>query len=77
MPFIMDGLDTEDYDREYSDTDLLKRIGGYFRPHNRDEGIENLYLVGAGTHPGAGVSAVIQGAKVTAGLMLKDLEKAR
>ena len=50
---------------------------GYFRPHNRDQVIDNLYLVGAGTHPGAGVTAVIQGAKLTAGLMLKDLEKAR
>ena len=26
-----------------------------FRPHNRSEDIRNLYLVGAGTHPGAGV----------------------
>lgn len=50
---------------------------GYFRPHNRDQVIENLYLVGAGTHPGAGVTAVVQGAKVTAGLILKDLEKSR
>lgn len=50
---------------------------GYFRPHNRDQGFENLYLVGAGTHPGPGVTGVIHGAKVTAGLMLKDLEKTR
>src|SRR5690606_29280972 len=27
----------------------------YFRPHNRDKRIPGLYLVGAGTHPGAGV----------------------
>jgi ATP-binding cassette subfamily B protein len=33
MGFIMDGLDAEAYDREYSDRQLLKRILGYFRPH--------------------------------------------
>jgi len=30
--FIMNGLDAEDYDRHYSDGELLKRIVGYFRP---------------------------------------------
>ena len=33
MGFILDGLDTEDYDRNYSDKELLSRIAGYFRPH--------------------------------------------
>ena len=28
----------------------------YLRPHNQSEDIENLYLVGAGTHPGAGLA---------------------
>ncbi len=36
----------------------------WFRFHNRGEGIEGLYLVGAGTHPGAGVPGVICSAKV-------------
>ncbi|MEQ8825437.1 MAG: phytoene desaturase family protein [Filomicrobium sp.] len=36
----------------------------WFRFHNRAEGIENLYLVGAGTHPGAGLPGVISSAKV-------------
>jgi phytoene desaturase len=36
----------------------------WFRPHNRSEDIEGLYLVGAGTHPGAGMPAVISSAKV-------------
>ena len=36
----------------------------WFRYHNRAEGIENLYLVGAGTHPGAGVPGVVCSAKV-------------
>ena len=33
MGFVLDGLDTESYDRNYSDRDLLKRIVGYFRPY--------------------------------------------
>ena len=32
MGFVMDGLDAEDYDRQYSDGELLRRILGYFRP---------------------------------------------
>lgn len=45
----------------------------WFRPHNRDKHLHNLYLVGAGTHPGAGIPGVIGSAKATAGLMLEDL----
>lgn len=36
----------------------------WFRPHNRSEDIENLYFVGAGTHPGAGLPGVVSSAKV-------------
>lgn len=36
----------------------------WFRPHNRAEGIERLYLVGAGTHPGAGVPGVLTSAQI-------------
>lgn len=36
----------------------------YFRPHNRSEDIKNLFLVGAGTHPGAGVPGVLSSARV-------------
>jgi len=45
----------------------------WFRPHNRDSTLSNLYLVGAGTHPGAGVPGVIGSAKATAGLMLEGV----
>jgi phytoene desaturase len=45
----------------------------YFRVHNRDDVIPNLYFVGAGTHPGAGIPGVVGSAKATAGLMLQDL----
>jgi phytoene desaturase len=47
----------------------------WFRPHNRDDVISNLYLVGAGTHPGAGIPGVVASAKATAGLMLQDLAR--
>ncbi|WP_251133973.1 phytoene desaturase family protein [Rhodomicrobium sp. Az07] len=36
----------------------------YFRFHNKAEGIRNLFLTGAGTHPGAGIPGVICSAKV-------------
>src|SRR3546814_11579373 len=35
--------------------------------------IHNLYFVGAGTHPGAGIPSVVASAKATAGLMIEDL----
>ena len=44
----------------------------YFRPHNRDAEIPGLYLVGAGTHPGAGVPGVVNSAKATVGLIARD-----
>jgi phytoene desaturase len=44
----------------------------WFRTHNRDDKIPNLYFVGAGTHPGAGVPGVVGSAKATAALMLAD-----
>ena len=47
----------------------------YFRGHNRDDVIGNFYLVGAGTHPGAGIPGVVASAKATAGLMLEDLSR--
>ena len=46
----------------------------FFRGHNRDDYFRNLYLVGAGTHPGAGIPGVVGSAKATAGLMLEDLK---
>jgi phytoene desaturase len=36
----------------------------WFRPHNASTGVKGLYLVGAGTHPGAGVPGVISSARV-------------
>ncbi len=44
----------------------------YFRPHNKSEDIDNLYFVGASTHPGAGVPGVLLTAEATEQAILKD-----
>ena len=41
----------------------------WMRPHNRSEDIPNLYLAGAGTHPGAGIPGVISSGKIVANLI--------
>ena len=46
----------------------------YFRPHNRSEEIPNLYFVGAGTHPGAGLPGVLSSAKIADDLIARDTE---
>jgi phytoene desaturase len=38
----------------------------YWRPHNKDRDIPNLYFAGAGTHPGAGLPGVISSGKIVA-----------
>ena len=60
------------------DSDRKYRQNGYMDTDreskgNRDDRLKNLYLVGAGTHPGAGIPGVVGSAKATAGLMLEDL----
>lgn len=45
----------------------------WFRPHNRDDVLKNLYIVGAGTHPGAGIPGVVGSAKATASVIASDL----
>jgi len=44
MPFILDGLDSEDYDRTYNDRELLHRIAGYFRPYRSQILLTSLML---------------------------------
>jgi phytoene desaturase len=44
----------------------------YFRPHNRSEEVRNLYFVGAGTHPGAGLPGVLCSAKIADALIAQD-----
>jgi phytoene desaturase len=43
----------------------------WFRPHNRSEDFDNLYFVGAGTHPGAGLPGVLSSSKIAADLILE------
>lgn len=50
---------------------------GWFRPHNRSEDVPGLYLVGAGTHPGAGVPGVLMGAEATFTCIAEDLRMTR
>jgi len=45
----------------------------YFRPANRFRGVEGVYLVGGGTHPGSGLPVIYEGARITTGLMAQDL----
>ncbi|WP_347860736.1 phytoene desaturase family protein [Salimicrobium sp. PL1-032A] len=37
----------------------------YFRPHNRFDDLDNLWLVGGGTHPGSGLPTILESAKIT------------
>ena len=43
----------------------------WFRPHNRSEDFENLYFVGAGTHPGAGLPGVLSSSIIVEDLIAK------
>lgn len=86
MPGLRDRITTLfHYTPQDFETDLNSHLGSafslepiltqsaWFRVHNRDDRIENLYFVGAGTHPGAGIPGVVGSAKATAGLMIEDL----
>nr|MDJ0915125.1 hypothetical protein [Desulfobacterales bacterium] len=48
------------------------RQSAWFRFHNKDARIANLYFVGAGTHPGAGVPGVLSSAKVLQNIVKMD-----
>jgi phytoene desaturase len=72
---------------DYFENDLRSYLGNafgvepvltqsaFFRPHNRSEDIERLYLVGASTQPGAGTPSVMMSAKMTARLIADDIEE--
>jgi phytoene desaturase len=44
----------------------------WFRFHNRDPHIDNLYFAAAGAHPGAGIPGVLSSAKVVENLVIED-----
>jgi phytoene desaturase len=43
----------------------------YLRPHNISEDVPNLYFVGAGTHPGAGLPGVMSSGKIVGNMIGK------
>ncbi len=43
----------------------------YLRPHNQFNDIENLYLVGGGTHPGSGLPTILESGRIAADLIFK------
>ncbi|MCS7025154.1 MAG: phytoene desaturase [Bryobacteraceae bacterium] len=45
----------------------------WFRPHNASEDLDNLFFVGAGTHPGAGVPGVLSSAKIVGELVCERI----
>jgi phytoene desaturase len=47
----------------------------HFRPRNRFEDLESVYLVGGGTHPGSGLPVIYESARITARLLLEDWGK--
>jgi phytoene desaturase len=51
--------------------DLLQMLS--FRPRNRFNDTEGLYLVGGGTHPGSGLPVIYEGARITTRLIQQDL----
>jgi len=44
----------------------------YFRPHIKDDTIKGLYYIGSSTHPGNGVSVIIDGSKIVADEICKE-----
>lgn len=45
----------------------------YFRPHNRFEDLDGLYLVGGGTHPGSGLPVIFESARISSSLLCDDI----
>ncbi|MEO1083450.1 MAG: phytoene desaturase family protein [Acidobacteriota bacterium] len=77
LPGLRESLVTDFFvTPKYFSVELLSHLGAgfsiqptltqsaWFRFHNRSRDVDDLYLVGAGTHPGAGVPGVLSSAKV-------------
>ncbi|MGM7702536.1 phytoene desaturase family protein [Pseudalkalibacillus sp. Hm43] len=43
-----------------------------FRPHNQFEEVKNCWIVGGGTHPGSGLPTILESAKITSALLMKQ-----
>ena len=46
----------------------------HLRPHNRFDDVDQMYLVGGGTHPGSGLPVIFESARITSRLLLEDLQ---
>lgn len=44
-----------------------------FRPRNRFEDLDGVYLVGGGTHPGSGLPVIFESARISTRLMAEDM----
>ena len=89
IPGLKDNLVTSSYITPFTFRDVMNSHNGsafsvepiltqsaWFRPHNRDDVISNMYIVGAGTHPGAGIPGVVGSAKATAAVIAGDFPSA-
>ena len=72
-------MSPEDFKRDYHSLygsgfsiSPIFRQSAWFRFHNRSESFENLYFVGAGSHPGAGVPGVMSSAKVLENILKNE-----
>jgi len=86
LPGLLDNIATE---RVFTPLDFETTLNSYqgsgfsfepvltqsawFRPHNESEDVRNLFFVGAGTHPGAGVPGVLCSAKIAENLICQRL----
>jgi phytoene desaturase len=46
----------------------------HWRPRNRFEDLDGVYLVGGGTHPGSGLPVIFEGARISTRLLAEDLK---
>ena len=70
-PRFFDDSLSSDHGAAFASAPTLMQ-SGWFRPHNRARVARGLYLVGAGTHPGAGMPAVLASGRIAADLVQRD-----
>ena len=86
LPDLQENIVSEHYIDPLHFRDTLNSVNGsafsiqpillqsaWFRPHNRSEDFGNLYFVGAGTHPGAGLPGVLSSSIIAEDLIAEDM----
>ncbi len=84
LPDLQENIIAEHYIDPFHFRDVLNSYKGsafsvepiltqsaWFRPHNKSEDVDNLYFVGAGTHPGAGLPGVLSSSIIAQDLIGK------